>query len=181
MLFEQRDRGHDEARRAEAAHERVHVAEGLLHGMQRVAGGETVDGTNLFALHLDRERRARVNGAAVDDHRAGAARPAVAHALVAGHVGAIADGVEQRHARLDSQIEPFAVHHQLDRHLARPDRAGSGGGLRLRVRDAGDTGREAADARGLQEVASRDAEARRLFRMVGMIVFWSHGLLAPST
>src|SRR5579872_3668185 len=37
MLLEQAYARHDEARRAEAAHERVLIAEGLLHRMQYVA------------------------------------------------------------------------------------------------------------------------------------------------
>ena len=37
MLLEQRHGRHDEARRAEAAHQRVDVAERLLHRVQRVA------------------------------------------------------------------------------------------------------------------------------------------------
>src|SRR4029079_194231 len=41
VLFEERDSGHDEAGRAEAAHQRVDIAEGLLDRMQRVAGRET--------------------------------------------------------------------------------------------------------------------------------------------
>ena len=83
--------------------------EGLLHRMQRVAVGQAVDGADLFALHLDGERRARVDRAAVDDHRAGAAGAAVADALVAGQIGAVAQRVEQRDARLDRQVEPLAV------------------------------------------------------------------------
>src|SRR3954452_10241021 len=54
MFLEQANARHDEARRAEAAHERVLVAEGLLHRVQAVAIGQTIDGANLLALYLDR-------------------------------------------------------------------------------------------------------------------------------
>ena len=81
-----------------------------------------VDGANLLALHLDRQRRAGVDRAAVDDHRAGAAGAAIAAALVAGEVGAHAQRVEQRHARLDHQIDLPAVHRETHRHFAGADR-----------------------------------------------------------
>src|SRR5262249_25610332 len=101
MFLEQADARHDESRRAKAAHQRVLVAEGLLHRMQRAAARQTVDRANLLALHFDRERRARVDGSTVDDHRARAAGAAVAAALVARQIGAHTQRVEQRDARLD--------------------------------------------------------------------------------
>src|SRR5438105_471237 len=81
MLFEQRDGCGDETRRAEAAHQRVLLAECLLHRVEHRALCEAFDRTDLLALRLDRERRARVDRLAVDDHRARAARPAVADAF----------------------------------------------------------------------------------------------------
>src|SRR5262245_47124060 len=141
VLLEQTDAGHDEARRAEAAHQRVLVAERLLHRVQLAAGGEAVHGANLLALALDRERRARVDRAAVDDHRAGAAGAAVAAAFVARHVDAHAQRVEQRHARLDRQAAHLAVDVEGDRHGAGTD----------------DRRALGLDARGLGEHARRDA------------------------
>src|SRR5262245_35018180 len=96
IFFDEVHRGPHEARRAEAAHQGVAVAEGLLHRVQRRAVGEAVHGANLLALHFDGQRRTRVRRLAVDDHRAGAADAAVAAALVAGDVGLVADRVEQR-------------------------------------------------------------------------------------
>ena len=156
-LLEERDRRHDEARRAEAAHQAVGVAEGLLHRMQRRAVREAVDGANLLALHFDRQRRAGVHRAAVDDHRAGAAGAAIADALVAGHVGARADRVEQGDARFDPQIEPLAVDHQGHRHVARADaRAAGVCAAASGHADRRDGRREAADAGSLQESAAAD-------------------------
>src|SRR5215471_2636987 len=109
VFLEQADARHDEARRAEAAHQRVLVAERLLHGMQLAAGGrEPVHGADLLALDLDRQRRARVDRPAVDDHRAGAAGAAIAAALVAREIGAHAQRVEQRDARLDLEAQRLA-------------------------------------------------------------------------
>src|SRR5207253_4869982 len=53
VFLVQRDRRHDEARRAEAAHERIDVAERLLDRMQRGAAGEAVYRADLLALHVD--------------------------------------------------------------------------------------------------------------------------------
>ena len=89
--------------------------------MERLAAREAVDGADLFALHFDGKRRARVHRAAVDNHRAGAARAAVADALVAREVRAVADRVEQGDARLDAQIDARAVDRQRDRHVAGAD------------------------------------------------------------
>src|SRR4051812_23544756 len=96
VLFKQPDARHHEARRAEAAHQRVLVAERRLDGMQRLAGREAVHRANLLALDVDGERRTRIDRAAVDDHRAGAAGAAIAAPLVAGEIGAHAKRVEQR-------------------------------------------------------------------------------------
>src|SRR5438105_5122315 len=60
MLLDERHRRHDEARRAEAAHQRVAIAVGLLHRMQPRAACEAVDRANLLAHGFNRERRARV-------------------------------------------------------------------------------------------------------------------------
>ena len=56
IFFEQADARHDEARRAESAHQSVFVAEGLLHGMQLVAVRQAVNVANLLALYFNRER-----------------------------------------------------------------------------------------------------------------------------
>src|SRR5205809_647820 len=74
IFLEQADAGHDEARRTEAAHQRILLAERLLHGMEPAVGRrETVDVADALALHVDGERRAGVDRPAVDEHRAGAA------------------------------------------------------------------------------------------------------------
>ncbi len=162
MLLEQADARHDEARRAEAAHQRVLVAERLLHRMQLVAVGEAVDGANLLALHLDRQRRAGVDRAAVDDHRAGAAGAAIAAALVAGEIGAHAQRVEQRDARLDHQIDLPAVHVQAHRHVAGPD--GRRRALRLSFLGRDDGLGQTDNACGSEKIATVKPQAVRASR-----------------
>src|SRR6478672_1996737 len=50
MFLEQADTGHDEPRGAEAAHQRILLAEGLLDRVERCAAGEPVDVADLLAL-----------------------------------------------------------------------------------------------------------------------------------
>src|SRR5215470_2799130 len=172
MLFDERDGRHHKSRRTEAAHQRVAIAEGLLYWMERRPVGQAVDRTNLLALDFDRKRRARVGGPAVDDHRAGAAHPAVAAALVAGEIRLVTQGIEQRHARLDVQIQPFAVDHQLDWHIARTGdrrpclRVGDGGsGYARDERDS------TYSAGRLQEIAAASVD---LLGFLGIFVPLSH-------
>src|SRR5207247_6393084 len=84
--LEQRRRRDDEAGRAEAAHQRIDVAERLLDPIQRGAARQAFHRANLFALDVDRQRRARVDRAAVDDHRARAAAAAAADPFVPGAI-----------------------------------------------------------------------------------------------
>src|SRR5688572_11683249 len=89
VLFETRGAGDDEPRRAEAAHEPVALDELLLDRVEPAVLPQPLDRLDLPPLRLDRERRAGVDGAAVDQQRAGAAGAAVAHALGAGEVDGI--------------------------------------------------------------------------------------------
>src|SRR5947207_9813391 len=73
ILFEESDGCHDESGSAEAAHHRISIAESLLHWMQLGAFRQPIDGANSFSLNLYGQRRARVNGPAVHNHRASAA------------------------------------------------------------------------------------------------------------
>ena len=167
MLLEQADAGHDEARRAEAAHQRVLVAERLLHRMQRVAVGQPVDVADLLALDFDRQRRAGIHGAAVDEHRAGAAGAAIAAALVAGQVGAHAQRIQQRDARLDasaSTARPLTV----SRTGTSPGPTACRSCLGVRICRGDHRGGEADDAGRLEEVAPAEVDA------VWRIVFRSH-------
>src|SRR5580765_1759035 len=55
VFFDERDGGHHETWRAEAAHQRVAIAERLLHRVERRAVGEAVHRAYLLALDLDRQ------------------------------------------------------------------------------------------------------------------------------
>src|SRR5947207_12911349 len=77
MFLDERDGGHHEAGGAEAAHQRVAVAERLLHRVESGAVGEAVDRPILVAGGCNRGRRARFGGPAVGVRRAGAALAAV--------------------------------------------------------------------------------------------------------
>src|SRR5829696_2457941 len=121
-FLEQCDRGGDEPRRAEAAHQPVLVAEGLLDGVENGVLREALDGADPLPLRFDRQCRAGVDRLAVRNHRAGAAGAAIAHPLRAGDrwIGPRAQRVEQRHSRLDLEPVHLTVDVEADRHRARP-------------------------------------------------------------
>ena len=62
------------------------------------------------AVGLDREDRARLRAAAVDEHRAGAALAGVAADVRAGEVQLLAQEVHEQHPRLDVGFPHLAVH-----------------------------------------------------------------------
>src|SRR2546426_9151785 len=53
IFLQQADCRHDETRRAEAAHQRIRIAECLLYRMQPVAVRQTVDRADALSLNLD--------------------------------------------------------------------------------------------------------------------------------
>ena len=71
--------------------------------MQLLAAGESLDGGDLGALGGDGQSQARVDRAAVDEHRAGAALAVIAALLGPGQRQILAQRVEQRHAQVDAQ------------------------------------------------------------------------------
>src|SRR5262245_18271917 len=80
----------------------------------------------------------------------------MAHALVAGEVRTVAERVEQRHTWLDFQLQAFAVHHQRNRHITRPEDTRAGLRFGLRHSGRGDRRGEAGHARTLQEFSAAD-------------------------
>ena len=137
ILLEQRDRRHHEARRAEAAHQSVVVAEGLLHRMKRCAIREAIDGPDVLPLRFDREHRARVIRSPFDNDRARAARAAIADTLLSGDLESGAHRIEQRDPGLDAQLMPLPVDRQRDRNVTWTDRRRP---LSFGITDAGDHG-----------------------------------------
>ena len=96
----------------------------VLHRVQLVAVGQAFDGRDLGAGVHDGEGEAGVNAPAVDQDGAGAALAVVAALLGAGQAQVLAQGVEQRDARLQLQLVLLAVDLQRDGTVA----VGSGGG-----------------------------------------------------
>ena len=75
--------------------------EGALQRVQLVAIGQSLDGADRLAVGLHGEHQAGAHGLVVDDHGAGAAHAVLAADMGAGLAAIVADGVDQRFARLD--------------------------------------------------------------------------------
>src|SRR5258707_5473035 len=73
VAYEERARGHQHARRAEAALQTVLLGEALLHRMELAALLQALDRGDLRAVGLHREHGAGFDRLAVEVHRAGAA------------------------------------------------------------------------------------------------------------
>ena len=117
------ERGHDHAWRAEAALQAVVLAESLLHRMQRaIRFGQALDGGDLGALTLQRERGAGLGRDAVDMNDASAALRGVAADMRAGQPQILAQELHQQGARFDVAGDGFAVHrHGHGRHDLPPN------------------------------------------------------------
>src|SRR5262249_46302237 len=82
------------------------IDEGVRDG---VVDGQTFDGLDVAALRIDGEDGARVDALAAEDDGASSTGAAVADLLRAGVVQVIAQGGEQRDARLAGEVDGFAV------------------------------------------------------------------------
>jgi hypothetical protein len=71
--------------------------------MQRIAAGESFNRRDRFALRGYRQRETRIHPPIVHEHRACPALAMVASLFCTGQANIIAQSVEQRHARIDSQ------------------------------------------------------------------------------
>src|SRR5205814_2427198 len=101
---------------------------------------------------------------AVDDHRARAARPAVADAFHTRHLEPRAQRIEQRDARLELEPMHLAVDIEGDRNSARTDLVD---GLRSDARGSRQhASGYTASADCLQEVASSETRLRLCCRLV---------------
>ena len=69
---------------------------------------------SLPAVGLDREHQAGADRLAVEDHRAGAADAVLAADMGAGLAAVVADGIDQRLARLDADVVRAAVDGERD-------------------------------------------------------------------
>src|SRR5213083_1947655 len=98
---EEVDGGDHQARGAEAALERVFARECALDRMELAVLGEAFDGHDLGAVGLDREDRAGLRRAAVDEDGAGAALTGVAADVCAGEPKRVAEELDEKLTRFD--------------------------------------------------------------------------------
>src|SRR5258706_4037773 len=109
VAYEERARGHQHARRAEAALQTVLLGEALLHRMELAALLQALDRGDLRAVGLHREHGAGFDWLAVEVHRAGAAVARIAAGMRARHPEHFADQVHAQKARLDFRLAHRAV------------------------------------------------------------------------
>ncbi len=74
------------------------LPEAFLHGVQRVAIGESFDGDHGAAVALHGEHGARLDGFAVHEHRARAAQAGLAADVSASQIAVIADEMNEKQA-----------------------------------------------------------------------------------
>src|SRR5438094_3169224 len=113
---QQRDRGDDEAGRAEAALHRARVDERLLHGMHPLHGPERLDGADLAIGGRAGEDEARAHELSVHEHRARAALALLARVLAPREAEVIAQHREEALVILRLDAALGAVHAQADPH-----------------------------------------------------------------
>lgn len=108
--------GHQDARRAEAALQRMMPPERSLQGRERaVLARKTFDGAQLLALDLEGVGEAGPGGRAVDLDRAGAADAMLAADMGPGEAEAMAQEVDKQHPRLRLALDRFSVQGEADR------------------------------------------------------------------
>src|ERR1051326_1467463 len=110
-------RGGDHAGRAEAALQRVMLAERRLQRRQAFVERQTFDGNDLGAFGLYRQHQTGADRGAVDQHRAGAANAVLAADMGAGQPQRVAQAIGQGQARFDFDLDGLAVDFKFDGHL----------------------------------------------------------------
>src|SRR5690348_6107471 len=109
VLVEERHGLHDLASLAVATLRHVIVDPGLLHGVQLVALGQTVDGRDLLALDGTHRRDAHAVGHTVDVARASAAEAHATAVLEAVNVQAVTQDPEKLFVLVDVDGDRIAV------------------------------------------------------------------------
>ncbi len=109
--------GGDEARRAEAALQRMALVEGLLHRPHAAVGRPAaLDGRDGCAVEGDREHQAGPHRVAVDEDRAGAADAVLAADVRAGEPQVVPQRVGEQPAGRQREVVRRAVDAERDRH-----------------------------------------------------------------
>ena len=116
VRVEQRPRGHDHPRGAEAALQAVLLVESLLDRVEHAVDLERLDRADLVPLGHRGEHRARLHRPAVHLHHAGAAVGRVAAPVRAGEPRRVADEVDEQQRRLDLPRDRLAVDRDRDLH-----------------------------------------------------------------
>jgi hypothetical protein len=125
--MDQADRAHDLAGRAEPALQAIMRDESGLDRMELIAARDAFDGEDIGAVMADRQRHARIDAPAVDQHRTGTALAAVTSLFGAGQMEAFTQEVEKRDAGvIQFDVSPYTVDGEADRevHAGAPIGAG---------------------------------------------------------
>src|SRR6266566_6952635 len=106
---EECDRGHHHPGGAEPALQPMLLMECFLNRVKLAVLLEALDGRHFCLIGLDREHRARLHRAAIDQNRARAAVGRVAADMSAGHPEVFAEEVDEQRARFDVDVAWHAV------------------------------------------------------------------------
>src|SRR2546427_115494 len=109
VLGEERGGRHQHARDAEAALRHAVTHERVLHGRERPAARQPLDGGHGAPSRLHREHEAARHELAIQMHGARAAVAGAATLLGSGEAEVLAEGVEQRDVRLHERLDGLAV------------------------------------------------------------------------
>src|SRR5439155_24380723 len=110
------ERGHQHARRAEAALEPVVLVEGLLQRVKLAVLHQAFDRPELGALGLDREHDAGARGLAIEQDGARAADPVLTAHVRAGEPEVFTEEIDEELPRLAAPLVLDAVDFQADDH-----------------------------------------------------------------
>src|SRR5712692_4436179 len=114
VALQERTRGHQHARGAEAALQTVLLGKALLHRMKLAALLQALDRGDLRAVGLHGEHRARFDRVAVQHHGARSAMRGVAADVGSSHAKDFADKVHEQESRLDLRLAHRAVDRYAD-------------------------------------------------------------------
>src|SRR5262245_32265976 len=115
MALQQTDRGQHHAWRANAALRSAAFNEGLLHGVESIAVGNSFDGDDLDTVSLHERHETAVDQLAVEQNRTGAALSLPAPFLRSCEAQPGAQRVQQPHHRMPADLDVGAVDPTADR------------------------------------------------------------------
>ena len=119
LLLQQILRGHQHARRAEAALQRIAIAKRRLQIGDLAAVGQSLDGLDGGAVRLHRQHQAGAHDLAIDAHRAGAANPMLAADMRSRQLQMLAQEIRQIKPRQNLRLDALAIDLKRDGHMDR--------------------------------------------------------------